>query len=63
MDNDPQNPRSQSPAPYSPSRVLGLKEVCKVTGLGRSFIYELQAQQRFSSQYQDWRSGCGMARQ
>ena len=29
------------------SRVLRLKEVCKATGLGRSFIYELQAEQRF----------------
>jgi prophage regulatory protein len=27
--------------------VLRLKEVCKVTGLGRSFIYQLQAEHRF----------------
>jgi prophage regulatory protein len=29
------------------SRILRLKEVCKVTGLGRSCIYQLQAEQRF----------------
>ncbi len=28
-------------------RVLRLKEVCKVTGLGRSFIYQLQTEKRF----------------
>jgi prophage regulatory protein len=28
-------------------RILRLKEVCKVTGLGRSFIYQLQAEKRF----------------
>jgi prophage regulatory protein len=47
MDNDPQNPTPQTPAPSSPSRVLRLKEVCRVTGLGRSFIYQLQAERRF----------------
>jgi prophage regulatory protein len=32
----------------SPSaRFLRLKEVCKVTGLGRSFIYQLQSAKRF----------------
>jgi prophage regulatory protein len=30
-----------------PSRVLRLKEVCRMTGLGRSFIYRLQAENRF----------------
>jgi prophage regulatory protein len=29
------------------SRVLRLKEVCRVTGFGRSFIYQLQAERRF----------------
>jgi len=47
MDNDPKIPTSQTPSPISQSRVLRLKEVCKVTGLGRSFIYQLQAEQRF----------------
>lgn len=46
MDKDPQNPTSQTPSP-TPSRVLRLKEVCKVTGLGRSFIYQLQSERRF----------------
>ena len=31
----------------SPPRILRLKEVCKVTGLGRSCIYQLQAAKRF----------------
>jgi prophage regulatory protein len=48
MDNDPESPTSQSSAPAAPqSRVLRLKEVCQVTGLGRSFIYQLQAERRF----------------
>jgi prophage regulatory protein len=47
MDNDPQNPTSQTPSPASPSRVLRLREVCKITGLGRSFIYQLQAESHF----------------
>lgn len=45
------NPENISPptagAALSQSRVLRLKEVCKVTGLGRSFIYQLQAEQQF----------------
>jgi prophage regulatory protein len=28
-------------------RVLRLKEVCKITGLGRSYIYQLQAEGQF----------------
>lgn len=28
-------------------RILRLKEVCKITGLGRSFIYQLQTEGRF----------------
>jgi len=48
MDHDPENPTPQTTAPISThSRVLRLKEVCKVTGLGRSFIYQLQAEKRF----------------
>lgn len=48
MDNDPQNPTPETTAPApSHSRVLRLKEVCKVTGLGRSFIYQLQAEKQF----------------
>lgn len=48
MDNDPENLMPQSSAPtLSHARVLRLKEVCKATGLGRSFIYELQSERRF----------------
>lgn len=48
MENDPENRKLRRSAPLpSQSRVLRLKEVCKVTGLGRSFIYQLQAEQRF----------------
>jgi prophage regulatory protein len=47
MDNDTQNSTSQTPSPMSQSRTLRLKDVCKATGLGRSFIYQLQAEQRF----------------
>ena len=32
-----------APAP----RVLRLKEVCKIVGIGRSFVYRLQAENRF----------------
>jgi prophage regulatory protein len=48
MDRDPENPTAQGSVPSSLStRVLRLKEVCKVTGLGRSFIYQLQADKQF----------------
>lgn len=33
--------------PTCPSRIVRLKEVCKITGLGRSFIYQMQAEKRF----------------
>ena len=37
-----------SPAPRAENqRVLRLPQVCLATGLGRSFIYQLQAQNRF----------------
>jgi prophage regulatory protein len=40
---------TMSPASGTTSlpRILRLKEVCKVTGLGRSCIYQLQAEKRF----------------
>jgi prophage regulatory protein len=47
MENDHQNPKPQSSLHVGQPRVLRLKEVCKVTGLGRSFIYQLQAEQKF----------------
>jgi prophage regulatory protein len=48
MDNDPENPTPPISAPgMYETRVLRLREVCKVTGLRRSFIYQLQAEQRF----------------
>lgn len=31
----------------TPDRILRLPQVCKMTGLRRSFIYELQAERRF----------------
>jgi prophage regulatory protein len=31
----------------TPPRILRLKEVCRMTGLGRSSIYQLQAERRF----------------
>lgn len=38
----------QIPAPRAtPHRILRLPQVCKMTGLRRSFLYELQAQRRF----------------
>jgi prophage regulatory protein len=45
-DNDQHTPQRAS-APEYLSRILRLKDVCKVTGLGRSCIYQLQAEQRF----------------
>jgi prophage regulatory protein len=47
MRNDHENTKPQPPSPISQSGVLRLKEVCKVTGLGRSFIYQLQAEDQF----------------
>lgn len=48
MNNDPENLTPLPSAPtVSQSRIIRLKEVCKVTGLRRSFIYQLQAEQRF----------------
>jgi prophage regulatory protein len=38
---------SRASGTISPPRILRLKEVCKVTGLGRSCIYQLQAAKRF----------------
>ena len=48
MENDAANPTPHPSAHNtSQSRVLRLKEVCKLTGLGRSFIYQLQAEEQF----------------
>ena len=48
MDTRSDKPTTLSGVPTSSqSRVLRLKEVCSVTGFGRSFIYQLQAEQRF----------------
>ena len=48
MDNDPENSTPRASVTFSPAtRVLRLKEVCKVTGLGRSYIYQLQAEGQF----------------
>lgn len=44
-DEDQTRPRDS--APECLTRILGLEAVCKVTGLGRSCIYQLQAEQRF----------------
>ena len=48
MENDAANPTPHTSAhTTSQSCVLRLKEVCKLTGLGRSFIYQLQAEEQF----------------
>jgi prophage regulatory protein len=39
---------TSAPAATTPhQRILRLREVCALTGLGRSFIYQLQAEGRF----------------
>ncbi len=39
---------TSAPAAVTPhQRILCLREVCALTGLGRSFIYQLQAEGRF----------------
>jgi len=39
---------TSAPAAATPhQRILRLREVCALTGLGRSFIYQLQAEGRF----------------
>jgi prophage regulatory protein len=40
----------KSVAQTSPQRILRLAQVRALTGLGRSFIYQLQAQKRFPKQ-------------
>jgi len=45
MDQD-STPHAVSTKVSSP-RILRLKEVCRMTGLGRSFIYQLQSEARF----------------
>jgi prophage regulatory protein len=49
LDNDCQTSTATSPqtAATSHQRILRLREVCALTGLGRSFIYQLQADGRF----------------
>ena len=48
MDDDSENPTAQTSAvTSSATRILSLKEVCKVTGLGRSYIYQLQTEGQF----------------
>lgn len=38
---------SQSPEVTVPVQILRLPQVCKITGLGRSMIYQLEADSRF----------------
>ena len=48
MDPNRQMDAPSVPAATSaPPRILRLKEVCKIVGLGRSFVYRLQAENRF----------------
>jgi prophage regulatory protein len=47
QDHEASVPPNVSSATSPPPRFLRLKEVCKVTGLGRSFTYHLQATNRF----------------
>ncbi len=39
----------QFPASMPAVQILRLPQVCKVTGLGRSMIYQLEAERRFPS--------------
>ena len=53
MNRKPGDGRQTSTATSAPAaatphqRILRLREVCALTGLGRSFIYQLQAEGRF----------------
>lgn len=38
---------THSPASISPVQILRLPQVCEVTGLGRSMIYQLESDRRF----------------
>lgn len=38
---------AQFPASVPPVQILRLPQVCKVTGLGRSMIYQLESKRRF----------------
>ena len=40
---------AQSAATATAVQILRLPQVCKVTGLGRSMIYQLEAERRFPS--------------
>jgi prophage regulatory protein len=46
MDQNPVSPPAAGKA-SPPPRFLRLKEVCRLTGLGRSYIYQLQANKQF----------------
>jgi prophage regulatory protein len=46
-DNDSSIPSADRAAMPAPPRILRLKEVCKMVGLGRSFVYRLQTENRF----------------
>lgn len=46
-DSDPARPSAGRTAMASAPRILRLKEVCKMVGLGRSFVYRLQTENRF----------------
>ena len=41
-----------TPTPTGPLQVLRLPQVCKVTGLCRSMIYQLETQERFPRRIQ-----------
>jgi prophage regulatory protein len=46
-DSDPARPSTGRGAATPALRILRLKEVCKMVGLGRSFVYRLQTENRF----------------
>ena len=46
MNQDPVSPPAAGKVP-TPPRFLRLKEICRLTGLGRSYIYQLQANKQF----------------
>src|SRR5690349_9884671 len=48
MNDNSENLAARNSTPTSPAtRILRLKEVSRVTGLGRSYIYQLQAEGQF----------------
>jgi len=43
------NLNPEHPAGFAAAQILRLPQVCRMTGLGRSMIYQLEAERRFPS--------------